>query len=243
VQHARVVERREEEDSLMDVDNDRPAAPRWGGRSRLVDEVANELRERIYDGQYSAGTVIHQENLSMELGISRTPLREALRMLEQEGLVIAEPGRAARVVSGSIRTLLDAYELRSVVDGLAARLAVTEMTDDNIAELEQVMSEQAASLDPWIPAKYTLLNIKFHQLIIESTGNEFLIAQLVLLRMTAQIFKPSVGVSRSVAVNAVQQHLGILDAIEGRDAVRAELLARGHIETTIKRLREHEDHQ
>lgn len=227
---------------MTDVESGQAPTPRWERRSRLVDEVADELRARIYDGQYPAGTVIHQENLSLELGISRTPLREAIRMLEQEGLLVAEPGRAARVVSGSRKTLLDAYELRSVIDGLAARLATKEMTQAQIDELETVMSQQVASLDPWVPAEYTRLNIKFHELIIQSTGNQFLIAELVLLRMTAQIFNPSVGVSKSVADNAVRQHRQILDAIKDRDPVRAELLARGHIETTISRLREQGEH-
>ena len=223
---------------MTDVDTGTAATPRWERRSRLVDEVADELRARIYDGQYSAGTVIHQENLSAELGISRTPLREAIRMLEQEGLLVAEPGRAARVVSGSRKTLLDAYELRSVIDGLAARLGTREMTASQIDELEAVVDQQVASLEPWVPAEYTKLNIKFHELIIQSTGNQFLIAELVLLRMTAQIFNPSVGVSKSVADNAVTQHRAILNAIKDRDEERAETLARGHIGTTIARLRE-----
>ena len=223
---------------LTDVDTGTAPTPRWERRSRLVDEVADELRARIYDGQYSAGTVIHQENLSSELGISRTPLREAIRMLEQEGLLVAEPGRAARVVSGSRKTLLDAYELRSVIDGLAARLATREMTSSQIDELEAVVDQQVVSLEPWVPAEYTKLNIRFHELIIQSTGNQFLIAELVLLRMTAQIFNPSVGVSKSVADNAVTQHRAILNAIKDRDAARAETLARGHIGTTIARLHE-----
>lgn len=228
--------------ALTNVESGRPPATRWERRSRLADDVADELRARIYDGQYSAGTVIHQENLSLELGISRTPLREAIRMLEQEGLLVAEPGRAARVVSSSRKTLLDAYEFRSVIDGLAARLASKEMTSAQIDELEVVMTQQVASLDPWVPAEYTRLNIRFHELIIQSTGNQFLIGELVILRMTAQIFNPAVGVSKSVADNAVRQHRQVLDAIKDRDPIRAELLARGHIETTIARLREQGEH-
>ena len=223
---------------MTDIDSGKAPAARWERRSRLADDVADELRARIYDGQYGAGTIIHQENLSAELGISRTPLREAIRMLEQEGLLVAEPGRAARVVSGSRKTLLDAYELRCVVDGLAARLAAHEMTDAQVAELEEIMRGQQASLDPWVPAEYTRLNIRFHELILQSTGNQFLLAELVILRMTAQIFNPWVGVSEAVAINAVRQHQGILDAIKEHDPARAERLARGHIETTIARLRE-----
>ncbi len=227
---------------MTDISSDRPAPSRWERRSRLADDVADELRSRIYDGEYGAGTIIHQENLSAELGISRTPLREAIRMLEQEGLLIAEPGRAARVISGSRKTLLDAYELRSVVDGLAARLAAREMSDTQIVELADVVAGQEVSLDPWVPAEYTRLNIRFHEFILRSTDNQFLVAQLVILRMTAQIFNPWVGVSEAVAINAVKQHRRILEAIKDHDATRAEQLARGHIETTIARLREQSPH-
>lgn len=211
---------------------------RWERRTRLVDEVANELRARIYEGWYGPGSVIHQESLSTELGISRTPLREAIRMLEQEGLLIAEPGRGARVISANRKTLLAAYELRSVVDGLAARLSTVEIDEAGIAELERIVVAQEKSLDPWKPVDYTKLNIEFHESILRATENEFLIAQIVLLRMTAQIFSPSMGVPQSVAINAVKQHRGILGAIRGRDASLAEKLARHHIETTMERLRE-----
>ena len=82
---------------MTDENAQKSQARRWERRVRLVDEVASELRTRIYEGWYSPGSVIHQENVSAELGISRTPLREAIRMLEQEGLLIAEPGRGASV--------------------------------------------------------------------------------------------------------------------------------------------------
>ena len=225
----------------MDKNNGKSPAPRFERRVRLVDEVANELRARIYEGWYVPGSVIHQENLSTELGISRTPLREAIRMLEQEGLLIAEPGRGARVVTANRKTLLAAYELRAVVDGLAARLSTVEMTEVDIVGLERIVCAQEDSLNPWEPSDYTRLNIEFHESIIRSTRNEFLIAQIVLLRMTAQIFSPSMGVPQSVAINAVQQHRGILAAIRERNANLAEYLARRHIETTMERLREQDE--
>ena len=77
-------------------------AVQWRSRVRLVDEVAQELRERIYAGTYEAGMQLRQEQLAEELQVSRTPLREALRLLEREGLVAAFPGRGVRVVSGDV---------------------------------------------------------------------------------------------------------------------------------------------
>src|SRR5581483_2969681 len=95
----------------------------WRSRIRLVDEVVEVLRERILSGHYPPGSPLRQEQLAAEFRISRTPLREALRMLESEGLVSVAPGRGARVIAGDRQRLLAAYELREVIDGLGARLA------------------------------------------------------------------------------------------------------------------------
>ncbi len=100
----------------------------WRGRVRLVDEVAAELRERIYAGGYAPGTKLRQEEIADDLQVSRTPLREALRVLQSEGLVVNEPGRGVRVVMADLTRFLAAYRLREVVDGLAARLAAESAT-------------------------------------------------------------------------------------------------------------------
>ncbi len=100
-----------------------PNKVQWRSRVRLVDEVADELRERIYSGSYALGSKLRQEELAEELQVSRTPLREALRVLESEGLLHSEPGRGVRVVPADVKKFLAAYQLREVIDGLAARLA------------------------------------------------------------------------------------------------------------------------
>ncbi len=103
------------------------AAFEWRSQTRLLDEVADALRERIYAGDYAPGAILRQEHIAAEFGISRTPLREALRVLERDGLVIHLPGRGVRVASADLTRLIDAYAVREVLDGVAARFAVVSV--------------------------------------------------------------------------------------------------------------------
>lgn len=210
----------------------------WRSRVRLVDEVVQVLRERIYDGTYATGMQLRQEQLADELQVSRTPLREALRILEHEGLLKSEPNRGARVVSADIKQLLDAYQLREVIDGLAARLAARSGDEEGRRGLAEMLDEQQSSLEPWHPAAYVLSNVRFHIAVIELADNEYLAGQVPLVRMTSQVFLPVGPVEKDRATLAVSEHRLVADAIAAGDAEEAERLARAHIETTIKRLSE-----
>ena len=95
----------------------------WRSQSRLLDEVAQVLRERIYAGAYPPGATLRQERIAAEFGISRTPLREAFRVLERDGLVVNKPGSGVRVATADLPKLLDAYAVREAMDGVAARNA------------------------------------------------------------------------------------------------------------------------
>ncbi|GAA4910190.1 GntR family transcriptional regulator [Actinomycetospora succinea] len=209
---------------------------------QLVDELAAVLRERIYSGRYPGGARLPQENLAAELGVSRTPLREALRVLEQEGLIRVAPGQGARVVTGDVATLLQAYELRAVVDGLAARLAARlRPSPARCRDLRRVIATQRAALEPWSPRAYTGANVDFHEQILYLSGNEFLVGQAPLLRMTAQVFAPVALVDPARAQRAIAEHEGIASAIEDGAEDDAERLARAHVQTTIDELRAEHD--
>ncbi|MEJ2864447.1 GntR family transcriptional regulator [Actinomycetospora flava] len=214
-----------------------------GAGAGLVDELAAVLRERIYSGRYASGARLPQENLAAELGVSRTPLREALRVLEQEGLVRVTPGQGARVVTGDVETLLAAYELRAVVDGLAARLtARSRPGPTRCRDLRRTLAAQRAALDPWSPRAYTGANVDFHEQILHLSGNEFLVAEAPVLRMTAQVFAPVALVDPARARRAIAEHEAIASAIEAGREDDAERLARAHIRTTIDELRADHDH-
>lgn len=210
----------------------------WHSRIRLVDEVFQVLRERIYAGRYAPGESLPQVRIAAELNISRTPLREAFRMLEKERLVQVGPGGGIHVVSADLRSLLHAYELREVIDGLAARLAAERGHAEAASRLEPLLEAQRAALDPWAPDKYTAANVGFHGAIFDMADNDMLREQMVVVRMTAQVFTPTALLSQKRVFSAVAEHLGIAEAIGDGDAARAETLARNHIRHSIAELKE-----
>jgi DNA-binding GntR family transcriptional regulator len=212
----------------------------WLSRVRLADEVFQVLRDRIYTGRYAPGQSLPQVKIASELQISRTPLREAFRMLEREGLVTVGTNGTVRVISGDLQKLLDAYELREVIDGLAARL-VAQRAGRRVAErLEPLLAEQRAALDPWTPKRYTEANVSFHAAIFELADNAFVSGQLPLVRITAQVFTPNALLSQERVYSAIAEHVAILEAIMQGDPVRAETSARNHIRHSIAELKEKE---
>ena len=158
-------------------------------------------------------------------------------MLEQEGLVRVEPGRGVRVVSGDIPTLLAAYEVRRVIDGLAARLAAREASRAEIIKLQKTIEAQERALSPWDASAYTAANVEFHGQIMKMSGNEFVMAQTPILRMTAQVFTPVAVVGPRRAEMAVTQHREVYDAIAARAPEVAEPKAMAHIQATIDSVR------
>jgi DNA-binding GntR family transcriptional regulator len=208
-----------------------------------VDEVADELRERIYSGSYALGVKLRQEELAEDLQVSRTPLREALRVLESEGLLHSEPGRGVRVVPADVNKFLSAYQLREVIDGLAARLAAGSPDAAGQAALNEMIERQRAALDPWTPPEYTRENVAFHTAVMALAANEYVAAQAPIVRMTSQVFTPVAILEAAHAARAVDQHTEIAAAIVARDPEEAERLARAHIRSTIDRLtRKQNDH-
>lgn len=210
--------------------------PGLRARVRLVDEVAQLLRERIYSGAFPLGTKLRQEQLAEQLRVSRTPLREALRVLERDGLVQSEPGRGVRVIEADTTALVEAYNLREVVDGVAARLAAERATPEDVQGLLDQLDLQREAVDPWDAGAYTLTNVEFHARLMGLSANRFVMAQLPLVRMTAQVFAPVMLMPVERGRAAVAEHTTIVDAIAAGDPERAEHCARAHIRETIAHL-------
>jgi DNA-binding GntR family transcriptional regulator len=210
----------------------------WASRVRLVDEVFQVLRERIYTRRYTPGESLPQVKIAAELNISRTPLREAFRMLEKEGLVTVTSSGTVRVVNVDLRSLLHAYELREVVDGLAARLAAERGGAQAETRLQPLLASQRTALEPWLPQKYTEANVQFHVAIYEMADNEFLRGQFPMVRMTAQVFAPTALLSRERVFSAIAEHVELTQAIQAGEGERAERLARAHIRRSITALQQ-----
>ncbi len=205
-------------------------------RTLLNDEVVELLRGRIYSREYPPGTHLRQEQLAEELGVSRTPLREAFRTLRREGL-LQESRQGVRVVSLDLDRVLAAYDVREVLEGLSARLAAGRRDPELPRALSASIDVQGEAVRRGDLQSYTEANVDFHARIWQAAGNEYVLAETHLLRMTAQLFVPDAVVPHTLARDAVGDHRAIVAAIAAGDGEQAERRARAHIRNTIDQLR------
>jgi DNA-binding GntR family transcriptional regulator len=216
-------------------------------RSRLADEVADVLRKRIISGEIGSGTQLLQLQLAERLGVSRTPLREAFRILERDGLVkISNGNKTIEVAHLGVEDQLATYQVRAVTDGLAARLAalrgLTAASEEKFAECMATMEEATAGT--LSPARYTEAHASWHLLLLEVCGNTRLLECARLVRVsshmliTRQLSDPERAAVRSVITTLVRNgnsdHRQILEAIREQNPAAAERSAVRHIDRSVK---------
>lgn len=201
----------------------------------VVDQVYVAIRERIGDGTLPRAARVHQEDLAAELGVSRTPVREALRRLAAEGLVEMRTNRGARVADLDPIDIRQPYEARLVVEPGAARLAarrsggtVQEPMRAAVAAQRRAIPDRAATFDA---------NREFHLALVQASGNPFLVQiveQLWLRSIGAPIYEHQAETPERMHADA-DEHEQILLAIEAGDARAAETLTRRHVADAMKR--------
>jgi DNA-binding GntR family transcriptional regulator len=204
----------------------------------LVDELAAAIQTRVLNGELETGTWLRQESLAAEFGVSRTPVREALRKLQATGLVEVQPRRGALVRGLSAREIREAYEVRAELEGLAAEVAATRVRD---AELQRLRDAQAlfrhsvASLLAWRDRRggddpprdayveWNRGNDQFHLAVQEAAGNARLAATLADLHRSfpRDLTWLVLGENTRLLEENVAQHEAILEAIERHDAKAA----------------------
>ena len=195
--------------------------------SPLMKLVADRIRERILAGEFAPGARLAEERLSAELGVSRMPVREALRALAAEGIVTIEPRRGASVTSYSDEQVLELVEVRSTLEALNAKLAAKRSDPRQIAELERILSEGSKVNERSDLAELQGANDRFHEAVAAIAANSVL-TQIVrsLRERTALIFAP---ISRKRVRQNWEEHAGIVRAIIAGDAELAALLAARHV--------------
>ncbi|HEU4751410.1 MAG TPA: GntR family transcriptional regulator, partial [Acidimicrobiia bacterium] len=145
------------------------------GRLTAADEALSQLRSRILTGSLAAGSKLHQEEIATQLGMSRIPVRDAIRTLASEGLVRLEPRRTAIVTSVSLDDLAELYELRGAIEPLASALAVPKMTAGDLLQMRGLLRTMIETNEPveWLAA-----NDGFHACLFENSGRPRMIALL-----------------------------------------------------------------
>ncbi len=210
-----------------------PVAPQ--GRT-AYDRLLDEIRT----GRLTPGARLREADLAARLGISRTPVREAIRQLEAEGLVVHEARSGASVRRLDHAEVMELYEMRSVLEGAAARMAARGASDVELAELKALNMEMAGAVND--PEMTRRLNHQFHATLLNAARNRFLSRAMATLQRTLLILGPSTLANPDRAEQALLEHGRILKALADRDMVEAELAMRTHIEMAqLMRLRQLRD--
>lgn len=162
----------------------------------LRDVVFQTLREAILRGELKPGERLMELQLAAQLGVSRTPIREAIRMLEQEGLAVTMPRKGAEVAKMTLKGMEDVLEIREALDILACQLACDRITDELLVTLEEKKKAFEASLETKDVKIIADADISFHDVIYEATGNPKLITLLSNLR--EQIYRYRVEYLKAV---------------------------------------------
>ncbi len=195
----------------------------------LRDIVFESMREAIIQGVLRPGERLMEIQLAEEMGVSRTPVREAIRKLELEGFVVMIPRKGAYVAGVSLKDMADVFEIRAALEGLAAGLAAERITDEELEQMERVLlfdESQEPDLEQIVAS-----DTDFHALVYKSSRNERLVQILGNLREHFQRFRStSLAVPGRVKV-AIEEHRTIVEALGRHDLAEAQELATQHIVT------------
>ncbi len=199
------------------------------GRHNLGSRVFYRLREDILNGKYAPGEALREGKISQELGVSRTPVREAIRQLELEGLVSLYPHRGAVVTGISEKDIRDIFAIRSHLEGMAALWAAEHMTDDQFQELKDVVE-----LMDFYTARHSLnklvdLDSRFHEIIYEASDSNPLHHVLSSFHYFVQRARMASLSTPGRAELVVQEHRAILDALAAGDGPRAQQCINQHV--------------
>ncbi|MDO4292123.1 MAG: GntR family transcriptional regulator [Eubacteriales bacterium] len=198
-------------------------------RYSLRGRVFHRLREDILSGHYREHEELREVAVSEEMGVSRTPVREALRQLELEGLVNIIPNRGAYVTGITKKDVEDIYAIRALLEGLCARWATEHITDKQLEELEEniYLSEFHASKNH--AAQLTELDDAFHEILYEACESKMLEHQLRDFHEYVRRVRRCTLADDERGRQAVEEHRRIMEAIRQKDSARAEALAALHM--------------
>ncbi len=203
----------------------------------LVDELVARLENAIMVGELPSGTLLREQTLARELGVSRGPLREAIRHLEGRMLVQRKPNIGASVVELSNRDLQDLWVMRAALEGAACGLAATHITDQELAELKRIVirMEQQFASGTLNGAYDAASEADFHFRIIRASRNQRL-EQLICgdMHYLLKVYRNRLLAAQPQrTVEAMKEHRAITEVLESRDPVKAEAAMRQHIGNSL----------
>jgi DNA-binding GntR family transcriptional regulator len=201
-------------------------------RETLTDRATDALRTAIVDGRLRAGELYSVAQLAEQLGVSRTPAREALLLLERRGMVRFERNRGARVLETSARDLDEIFALRLMLEVPAAEEAARRLGEEGLAEVEAALAAMERQLDPPDETAFMARDRAFHELLLRAAGNERLTAIVADLRDHVHL-RGATTVGHGRDLRAIyEEHVRIVEALRAGDPAGAAEAMRRHLERT-----------
>lgn len=200
----------------------------------LRDVVFNTLRQAILRGELKPGERLMEIQLANKLGVSRTPIREAIRKLELEGLVLMIPRRGAEVAEITEKSLRDVLEVRDALEVLCVDLACDRISDEDIESLKEAAKEFELALQGGDVTEYAEADVKFHDIIYHATENQKLIQLLYNLREQMYRYRVEYLKRKEVHKILLEEHEHIIECIEKKDKEAAKIAISTHIENQAK---------
>ena len=201
----------------------------------LTNEIADIVRERILKGEYQIGEKIKESSIAQELNVSRTPIREAFKMLEEEGLLDYLPNRGCYAKGFTRRDVSDIYTVREALEEIAVTWACERITDEEIAKME----EQCELMDFYTRKrdvqKILAMNSSFHDIIYNSAGSRFLAQVLRSYKGYLDKTRKSVFYREEFLDSIQREHQAIFEAVKTRDTEKAVQAIRDHLAASRER--------
>lgn len=207
-------------------------------RPHLHDELRERLRNAIINGELTPDTKVPEKKLCKKYGVSRTPLREALKVLAHEGLVLLHHNRGAMVRPLSAHDLEEVIPIYAQLESLAGELACTHATDDEIGEIRQMHEEMAACFRSGDLKRHFEINELIHERIQQCAHNATLAKIMHTVSGRIRRARIQAGAIDIHLADAIGEHERILAALEARDSVKLAQLLRAHMDSTLGRFKE-----
>lgn len=201
----------------------------------LADQVFDRLESDILSGVYKRGEILTELKLCEALGVSRTPVREAMKRLEQEH-IIEDCGKGMRVLSITAEDAACIYEIRSRVEGLAAAACAKNISAEDLSAMKELVDLQSFYAERGDSDRVKTLDSEFHEMIYRCSGSAVLYDTLTPLHKKVQKFRKAAVEQRSRAEESVAEHRAVYKAIASRDAGEAERIMNAHVASARDRL-------
>ena len=202
----------------------------------LYEEVAELLRQRIFSRELEPGSWIDELKIAEAYGISRTPLREALKVLATEGLITMKVRRGAYVTEVSDRDLTDVYHLLSLLESDAAGMVASQATDSQLQELKALHTELEVAANPGTPdrERFFELNERFHMRLLEIADNRWCSQMVTDLRKVMKLNRHNSLLKTGRIRESLQEHRDLMAALAARDATRTRACMQAHFKNGLE---------